>query len=89
METLTVQAYLHEVWTDIALITFPGSENNDWNTTQLNYRTEYAINFLDYDDLHAVTLNHPVSLFLMTTEIQAGCDSSTISFPPAPVVATG
>ncbi|HBO0700210.1 TPA: phosphatidylinositol kinase [Enterobacter kobei] len=63
METLTVQAYLHEVWTDIALITFPGSENNDWNTTQLNYLTEYAINFLDYDDLHAVTLNHPVSLF--------------------------
>jgi len=29
METLTVQAYLNEAWTDIALINFPGSENND------------------------------------------------------------
>lgn len=63
METLTVQAYLNETWTDIALIKYPGSENNDWNTTQLDYLTEYAINFLDYDDFHAVSVNHPVSLF--------------------------
>ena len=63
METLTVQAYLNETWTDIALIKYPGSEKNDWNTTQLDYLTEYAINFLDYDDFHAVSVNHPVSLF--------------------------
>lgn len=63
METLTVQAYLNETWTDIALIKYPGSENNDWNTTQLDYLTEYAINFLNYDDFHAVSVNHPVSLF--------------------------
>lgn len=67
METLTVQAYLNEAWTNIALINFPGSQNNDWNTTQLDYLTEYAINFLDNDDFHAVSVNHPVSLFLMIT----------------------
>ncbi|MDF3761491.1 type II toxin-antitoxin system HipA family toxin, partial [Enterobacter hormaechei] len=35
----------------------------DWNTTQLDYLTVYAINFLVYDDFHAVSVNHPVSLF--------------------------
>ncbi|MDS6634603.1 hypothetical protein [Enterobacter hormaechei] len=89
METLTVQAYLNETWTDIALIKYPGSEKKDWNTTQLDYLTEYAINFLDYDDFHAVSVNHPVSLFLMTMANRAGCDLSTISFPPEQAAVTG
>lgn len=88
METLTVQAYLNETWTDIALIKYPGSEKNDWNITQLDYLTEYAINFLDYDDFHAVsvTLYHS---FLMTMANRAGCDLSTISFPPEQAAVTG
>ncbi len=64
METLTVQAYLNETWTDIALIKYPGSEKNDWNITQLDYLTEYAINFLDYDDFSRSLSQSPcITLF--------------------------
>lgn len=63
METLTVQAYLEETWVDIALITFPESDRDNWKTTKVDYLTEYALEFLDRDDSHAVSLNHPVSLY--------------------------
>lgn len=63
METLTVQAFLNAEWQDIALIQFPGSEQGDWFTTQIDYLTDYAIDFLERDDYHAVSLNHPVSLY--------------------------
>ena len=63
METLTVQAFLNAEWQDIALIKFPGSEQGDWFTTQIDYLTDYAIDFLERDDYHAVSLNHPVSLY--------------------------
>lgn len=70
METLTVQAYLNETWTDIALIKYPGSEKNDWNITQSQ----------------SITLYHS---FLMTMANRAGCDLSTISFPPEQAAVTG
>ena len=63
MESLTIQAWLNETWRDIALINYPGADKGDWNTTQVNYLTDYALDFLDRDDNHAVSLNHPVSLF--------------------------
>ena len=63
METLTVQAFLNAEWQDIALIKFPGSEQGDWFTTQIDYLTDYASDFLERDDYHAVSLNHPVSLY--------------------------
>lgn len=40
METLTVQAFLNAEWQDIALIKFPGSEQGDWFTTQIDYLTD-------------------------------------------------
>lgn len=39
METLTVQAYLNETWTDIALIKYPGSEKKrlEYHAVRLSY----------------------------------------------------
>lgn len=38
METLTVQAYLNETWTDIALIKYPGSEKRlEYHAVRLSY----------------------------------------------------
>ncbi|MGC6387011.1 type II toxin-antitoxin system HipA family toxin [Ewingella sp. S1.OA.A_B6] len=63
MQDLTLQAFLSNEWADIARITFPESEQNDYRVTELDYQSEYAIDNLDLDDNHAVSLNHPVSLF--------------------------
>lgn len=63
MDYLTLQAFLNNGWADIANITFPDSEQNGFRITELNYLSDYAIDNLDYDDNHAVSLNHPVSLF--------------------------
>ncbi|MGU3523500.1 type II toxin-antitoxin system HipA family toxin [Enterobacteriaceae bacterium C23F] len=63
MEQLTVQAYLEERWQDIATLTFPAAGSGDWQRTEIHYLTDYAIEFLDSDECHAVSLNHPVSLF--------------------------
>lgn len=63
MESLTIQAWLYSEWQDIAIVTFPYSDNDDWRTTEVNYLSDYAIDFLDYDDHHAVSLNYPVSLY--------------------------
>lgn len=63
MESLTIQAWLDSEWQDIAIVTFPYSDNDDWRTTEVNYLSDYAIDFLDNDDHHAVSLNYPVSLY--------------------------
>ncbi|MGX5109879.1 HipA domain-containing protein [Enterobacter cloacae] len=67
METLTVQAYLNETWTDIALIKYPGSDKNDWNTTQLDYLTEYAINLLQ--KAPGTLLDHETTLRALINKI--------------------
>ncbi|MGB5446684.1 MAG: HipA domain-containing protein [Psychromonas sp.] len=63
MTQLTVQAFLENKWTDIAEILFPNNENNSYRVTELEYETDYAIQHLSKDDHHAVSVNHPVSLF--------------------------
>ncbi|TCQ91767.1 serine/threonine-protein kinase HipA [Rahnella sp. JUb53] len=63
MEQLTLQAFLNNEWVDIANITFPDSEQNNYRLTELNYLFDYAIDNLDRDDNRAVSLNHPVALF--------------------------
>ncbi|WP_413737438.1 type II toxin-antitoxin system HipA family toxin [Sodalis sp. RH21] len=63
MESLTLQAFLENQWVDIANITFPESEQNSYRITELEYLSDYAIENLSRDDNHAVSLNHPVSLF--------------------------
>lgn len=63
METLTLQAFLNNRWQDIAEIAFPRSAEADYRLTEINYLAEYALEYLDCDDFHAASLNHPVSLF--------------------------
>jgi serine/threonine-protein kinase HipA len=47
----------------MALLTFPESDADNWHITELEYLSDYAIEFLDRDDAFAVSVNHPVSLF--------------------------
>lgn len=63
MEQLTIQAYINGQWSDIAQLSFPESEQGNYRLTSLDYEQAYALAELDKDDLHAVSLNHPVSLF--------------------------
>ncbi|MBP2170461.1 serine/threonine-protein kinase HipA [Erwinia toletana] len=63
MESLTLQAFLSNQWVDIADITFPDSNTNSYQVSELEYQSDYALENLDRDDNHAVSLNHPVSLF--------------------------
>ncbi|MEL4273929.1 type II toxin-antitoxin system HipA family toxin [Shewanella xiamenensis] len=63
MEQLTIQAYIDGQWSDIAQLSFPQSEQGNYRLTSLDYEQAYALAELDKDDLHAVSLNHPVSLF--------------------------
>ena len=63
MESLTLQALLDEQWIDVAQLSFPNSEQGDWRLTELDYVSGYSIEYLDADDHHAVSINHPVSLF--------------------------
>ena len=63
METLTLQTWLNQEWRDIALLTFPESSADNWQVTELEYLSDYVVEYLGRDDAHAVSLNHPVSLF--------------------------
>lgn len=63
MDSLTLQAFLENQWTDVANIVFPDSEKQLYQTTEIIYTYDYAINYLGRDDKHAVSINYPVSLF--------------------------
>ena len=63
MEELTLQAFIKDKWIDIAMISFPKSNQNNFRVTELNYLSDYALENHDKDDFHAVSLNHPVSFF--------------------------
>lgn len=71
MEKITLQAFLNQEWRDIAIINFPNDEHlaleNQYDITypitELAYESDYSIDYLFRDDHHAVSLNHPVSLF--------------------------
>jgi serine/threonine-protein kinase HipA len=58
MEQLTIQAFLEEDWVDMALLTFPESDADNWHITELEYLSDYAIEFLDRDDAFAVSANN-------------------------------
>ena len=61
MNALTIQLFLNDTWNDIATIEFP---NNDdlYRVTEIEYSDDYAIEHLEEDDHHAVSINHPVQL---------------------------
>lgn len=63
MEHLTVQGCFLGQWRDIAQISFPASDQGNFRQTRMDYERDYALAQLDKDDLHAVSLNFPVSFF--------------------------
>lgn len=69
MDNLTIQAFINDEWSDIALISFPKSNQGNYKVTELEYLSDYALEHLAKDDFHAVSLNHPVSLFFNDTEL--------------------
>ncbi len=63
MEELTLQAFIKGKWLDIAIISFPKSNQHNFRVTELNYLSDYSLEHNEKDDLHAVSINHPVSFF--------------------------
>ncbi len=63
MASITLQAFLNNQWIDIANVNFSDSEEQHLGITELHYTHDFSINYLDRDDNHAVSINHPVSLF--------------------------
>ena len=63
MNSLTIQAYLQSQWQDIAELTFTERTGQNEPDVQVQYKTDYAIEHLEQDDHHAVSLNHPVQLY--------------------------
>jgi len=63
MNSLTIQAYLQSQWQDIAVLTFTARNGQNELDVQVQYKTDYAIEHLEQDDHHAVSLNHPVQLY--------------------------
>lgn len=63
MDNLTIQAFIKNAWCDIARLTFPKSDEGNFRVTELEYLEDYALDNLAKDDIHAVSLNHPVSFF--------------------------
>jgi len=63
MDYLTLQAFMNNCWVEVAKISFPGSDQGSYTITELDYESEYALDFMGRDDIHAASLNHPVSLY--------------------------
>lgn len=63
MEEITVQSFIKGEWIDIGTLSFPQSFQHNFQVTELNYLSNYALEHYDKDDFHAVSLNHPVSFF--------------------------
>ena len=63
MEQLTIQAFINRQWLDIAVISFPESDQHNYKVTAVDYLQDFAIDHFESDDLHAVSINHPVAFF--------------------------
>jgi len=63
LNELTVQAFIDNSWKDIAKILFPQNTDYTFNTTEIHYESDYAIQNLFADDHHAVSINHPIELY--------------------------
>ncbi|MFL7025236.1 type II toxin-antitoxin system HipA family toxin [Enterovibrio norvegicus] len=63
MEQLTIQAFINGQWLDIAVISFPESDQHNYKVTAVDYLQDFAIDHFESDDLHAVSINYPVAFF--------------------------
>jgi serine/threonine-protein kinase HipA len=63
MAKLTLQLFIESQWQDAALLEMPASEAGRTGPATLGYEPpSYALEWMDYDDEHAVSLNYPVDL---------------------------
>ncbi|CRL61609.1 HipA domain-containing protein [Proteus vulgaris] len=71
MEKITLQAFIVQEWRDIAIIHFPKHDHAlyaskydiTYPITELEYETNYSVDYLYRDDNYAVSINHPVALY--------------------------
>lgn len=61
---LTVQIHFDQAWHDAAELSFPVPEQGTRGPSRLRYTTDYAVERLFQDDLHACSLLLPVELML-------------------------
>lgn len=61
---LTVQIHVDQVWHDAAEVVLPDPEKGAGGTSRLRYTTDYAIEKMFCDNLHACSLLLPVELML-------------------------
>ncbi|WP_302142744.1 type II toxin-antitoxin system HipA family toxin [Halomonas alkalicola] len=61
---LTLQIHFDQAWHDAAILTLPGPDRGVRGESRLRYTTEYAVDWMFHDDLHACSLLLPVELML-------------------------
>lgn len=60
---LTLQLFHKGIWQDVARLEFPESERGRFGPVVLGYEPPaYALEWMEYDDQHAVAMNFPVDL---------------------------
>jgi serine/threonine-protein kinase HipA len=61
---LTVQIHFDQAWHDAAKVSLPDPERGIRGASRLYYGTDYAVEWMFHDDLHACSLMLPVELML-------------------------
>lgn len=60
---LTIQLFHKNCWQDAAQLEFPDPERGRYGPVVMGYEApSYALNWMGYDDQHAVSMNYPVDL---------------------------
>lgn len=61
---LTLQIHFDKTWHDAAQVSLPDPERGTFGVSRLRYETDYAVEWMFHDDLHATSLVLPVELML-------------------------
>ncbi|MFC7367960.1 HipA domain-containing protein [Vreelandella zhaodongensis] len=61
---LTIQVHFDQAWHDAAELSLPHPEQGTRGASRLRYTTDYAVEWLFQDDLHACSMQLPIELML-------------------------
>ncbi|UTA81547.1 type II toxin-antitoxin system HipA family toxin [Halomonas sp. XH26] len=61
---LTIQVHFEQAWHDAAELSLPNPEQGTRGESRLRYVTDYAVEWLFQDDLHACSMRLPIELML-------------------------
>ncbi|WP_271911961.1 type II toxin-antitoxin system HipA family toxin [Vreelandella alkaliphila] len=61
---LTIQVHFEQAWHDAAELSLPNPEQGTRGESRLRYATDYAVEWLFQDDLHACSMRLPIELML-------------------------